>query len=1231
MQWVEGFVLNEFVRDNLDKKPILQALGQIWLRMARRLRESYIAHCDLQHGNVMFVPGSSANSLAVKLIDYDGMCVPSLAGTKSGEVGHPAYQHPERLRTGAYDQEVDRFSLLSIAAALRCLAIGGRSLWERYDNGDNLLFRQADLQAPAQSPLFKELLAIRDLQAQTLVKELHRACQGTLAAVPLLTDLIAEEKPAGKVTKTQPASAAIAQQVAGAQGQDWNFSDNEPGALVVKKRRAAGKMPLWAWGTLGGAAAVLLVSVGLGAALALRKGSSENEGTPIAQNKPEIVPLKQTPKPPPDEDGQKPPPKDNPLIPGKGEKEPPPVVPVVPPDPPTPAPKQTAGWGPPINPQGDCKFKESDGKLTITLPNKGYDLAVEHNQMTAPRLLREVEGDFTAQVRVAADFSARHIKAAGLLVMGDAKTYVRLERSVMNMKSLGFWELRQDGRKMLPPGGNPSLSGAEIYLRMERRGDKVFGYHRQDGQEWTPLPPFTVELPRKVKIGVAAVALSEPFTASFDQFQLQQGQGEMVRIGNWLKPAEAVVAKPPTPAPKQSIAWDPPVDPDRDCKFGEDHGKLTITVPAKPHGLSLDGRIMNSPRLVSEVEGDFTAQVRVSGEFTPAPTSAKGEGSNFIGAGLLLWGDENTFFRLERAVLNGGPSPLTYVNWEAREEGKRRETNHGFPPLREAATYLRLQRRGKQILASHSEDGESWRSMKPLEIELPAKVKIGILAGSTTARPVAPTFDQFQLKQGQGQMVRIDKWLGPAQVIVVKPPAPVKPDPAPPPVAARLPVPDEAAQKKATEDIREIYQDDYKGDRPDDLSRKLLKRGRDNQEEPGRRFVSLREARDLAAQAGDFPSCFRVIDEMTKTFTVEEWQMKVAAVENAAKAARSRGASQAIHEMALSLLADAIQADDYDAAEHLVKPAEAAGAKVGMSPRKIQSLASEVNRLQKKYADLKPALAKLAAQPNDPEANRLLGSFLCFEKGDWERGLPRLALGNKPKLKDLAAKDRAAPKTAKEREAVGSGWWALAKQQQGPAKGIVQQRACYWYGLVLPDTVEETRKRLETGIRLHNKEYPAMVWGHLNISQATPSSGSLLLSKGKKEIVTHESYSGPIEITLLARTEKNSIRLYGGKGAYVIFNHEVNPEKLELGRPDGDQPYTGNKIRPPGQKLLPKTWYLLSWRITEEGMSVAINEREVFSEEHKNNLSGKYPIHVQSLDSEIEVLSFTVRPLKKKS
>jgi hypothetical protein len=57
--------------------------------------------------------------LALKLIDYDGMWVPALAGTRSGEVGHPSYQHPQRLREGPYNIDVDRFPLLLVATALR--------------------------------------------------------------------------------------------------------------------------------------------------------------------------------------------------------------------------------------------------------------------------------------------------------------------------------------------------------------------------------------------------------------------------------------------------------------------------------------------------------------------------------------------------------------------------------------------------------------------------------------------------------------------------------------------------------------------------------------------------------------------------------------------------------------------------------------------------------------------------------------------------------------------------------------------------------------------------------------------------------------------------------------------------------------------------------------------------------------------------------------------------------
>src|SRR5581483_5986029 len=151
MDWVEGLALNAFVRDNLDKPQVLDSLCHLWRKLARKLREGQLAHCDLQHGNVLLVPGGKGGSLALRLVDYDGMCVPALTLLKSIEVGHPNYQHPQRAKEGIYSLAVDRFSHLVIYTALRALIAGGRPLWERYDNGDNLLFKQADFETPGTS------------------------------------------------------------------------------------------------------------------------------------------------------------------------------------------------------------------------------------------------------------------------------------------------------------------------------------------------------------------------------------------------------------------------------------------------------------------------------------------------------------------------------------------------------------------------------------------------------------------------------------------------------------------------------------------------------------------------------------------------------------------------------------------------------------------------------------------------------------------------------------------------------------------------------------------------------------------------------------------------------------------------------------------------------------------------------------------------------------------------
>ncbi|HEY7426986.1 MAG TPA: family 16 glycoside hydrolase, partial [Gemmataceae bacterium] len=193
----------------------------------------------------------------------------------------------------------------------------------------NLLFRQSDFQAPAESPLFKELLTIGDAQAQTLVKELHRACQGPLDDVPLLTDLVSEEKPAGKTKTATPTivkATAVQPAAASAEaGSAWAF---EREGKAPSRRQRKGGVPRWVWGVAGGGTAAFVVLGGIFALAFQGETEKPKDKARIARKQPEKPPQRpvksqeQTaPKEEqPEGDGQR----------KEGDVPPPPVVPDVP-------------------------------------------------------------------------------------------------------------------------------------------------------------------------------------------------------------------------------------------------------------------------------------------------------------------------------------------------------------------------------------------------------------------------------------------------------------------------------------------------------------------------------------------------------------------------------------------------------------------------------------------------------------------------------------------------------------------------------------------------------------------------------------------------------------------------------------------------------------------------------------------------------------------------------------
>ncbi len=269
MQWVEGLTLNQFVRQYIDKPAMLEALLQIWGRMAQYLSAASVSHCDLQHGNVLLVPGSGANSLALKLIDYDGMWTPTLAHIRSGEVGHANYQHPQRVREGIYNAEVDRFPLLLIATSLRALTAQGKALWDKYDNGENLLFKESDLNDPKKSELFRELLLLGDPLTAALTGHMRMALMGGLESAPLLDQVLPEPLP--PTVSSRPSRLVTTPIPRRAPSQGTNRIKTRP----VRTRSSGALRKVWI-----GAAAVVVVLVGGLAAWTMRGPSKPPKQTP---------------------------------------------------------------------------------------------------------------------------------------------------------------------------------------------------------------------------------------------------------------------------------------------------------------------------------------------------------------------------------------------------------------------------------------------------------------------------------------------------------------------------------------------------------------------------------------------------------------------------------------------------------------------------------------------------------------------------------------------------------------------------------------------------------------------------------------------------------------------------------------------------------------------------------------------------------------------------------------
>jgi beta-xylosidase len=176
------------------------------------------------------------------------------------------------------------------------------------------------------------------------------------------------------------------------------------------------------------------------------------------------------------------------------------------------------------------------------------------------------------------------------------------------------------------------------------------------------------------------------------------------------------------------------VDPETADPSGWDTagGVLKLRIPT---GKDLFGGNLTAPRLVRNITGDFEIETRLA--FSPK--------SDYQGAGLLLFRNDNNFLRLERGFggVGGGADGIRFDRAED-ENYEAIATTEKFPTTA-ASVELKMRREGGLVTSFWRETGKTtWIEVGKASNTYPATVVAGLI-GVSTGEPVAAEFSYIRL------------------------------------------------------------------------------------------------------------------------------------------------------------------------------------------------------------------------------------------------------------------------------------------------------------------------------------------------------------------------------------------------------------------------------------------------------------------------------------------------------
>jgi len=163
-------------------------------------------------------------------------------------------------------------------------------------------------------------------------------------------------------------------------------------------------------------------------------------------------------------------------------------------------------------------------------------------------------------------------------------------------------------------------------------------------------------------------------------------------------------------------------------------------------------------------------------------------------------------------------------------------------------------------------------------------------------------------------------------------------------------------------------------------------------------------------------------------------------------------------------------------------------------------------------AEVQRAMQVLAADDSDPEANETVGRYDCFTRGDWDRGLPRLAKSGNAQLQAAARRDLSGATTSAEQIGLADMWWELAVGADPEVQQNLTARARHWYALALPNVTGLSKRKCEKRL---GEAALAMNTPLKNPATALdPDGGSGLEFDGNAWLETNLTYDGKTPLTI---------------------------------------------------------------------------------------------------------------------